>query len=112
MSDGDEDQMIAETASAYLTSGRPLASGWCAPSDNVAILPEVTARRGGISFTSGPDLENLTDGSERRYRKLKREQRRRRDRRRAMIEGILLAEGVKTASVRSDVAKKIERALR
>jgi hypothetical protein len=33
--------------------------GWCAPTETIAFA-DVTARRGGISFTSGPDLVGVT----------------------------------------------------
>jgi len=66
------DTMIAATKEARLPGGNLVAAGgWCAPSEQVygfceletvsglLSLPEVQAKRGGISFTKGPDYATL-----------------------------------------------------
>jgi hypothetical protein len=68
---GLEQQMeiiLAASKESNLSGGLLAAGGWCAPSETTYALggyetaaglidvPEVTARRGGISFTKGPDF--------------------------------------------------------
>lgn len=70
---------IMEAAKNYRISGQQAltaAAGWCAPSETLyefceletteglLDIPEVTARRGGISFTKGPDFMTLMSDSD------------------------------------------------
>lgn len=74
MSVDQQFQNIMDAAKAYRESGKSAltaAAGWCAPSETLyefceletteglIDVPEVTARRGGISFTKGPDFMTL-----------------------------------------------------
>lgn len=67
-------QNIMDAAKAYTDNGKQAltaAAGWCAPpetmygfceletTEGLLDVPEVTARRGGISFTKGPDFMTL-----------------------------------------------------
>lgn len=57
---GDAANLTPNPSTPFMSAG----GGWCAPSDNlypgIFDLPEVTAQRGGISFTDGPDFRGLT----------------------------------------------------
>lgn len=45
----------SESAAPTLIAGSStVAGGWCAPSDQIYSVPEVTVNRGGISFTAAP----------------------------------------------------------
>lgn len=78
MSAEDQFDLIRKAASEKRLGGGSLvaAGGWCAPSeqvwgflelesaDGLLSIPEVTARRGGISYTKGPQLGDLLIASD------------------------------------------------
>ena len=78
IADGNNDQKVINHAASVSRVGKSLvaAGGWCAPSDvlldlgpslaeaNVGLvdIPEVSAPRGGLRFTEGPDYTQIWSG--------------------------------------------------